>query len=448
MRKLNVVVPGFLVAAVAFAGACSDISPTAPIESGVIEPELFGGPVAAPESFAGGIDNEFVRIAREVPGFGGLYFDESGALNIVVAGDAQQMSARDLGARLAGLGVSLDAQPVRMQPGRYDFIQLNSMHRAVAEVLGLAGVVYTDADERANRVRVGVENQAAAASVERALAMMGIPREAVVISETDPIEPLQTLQSRVRPIGGGLQIWRFIPPGSASTCTLGFNVRAPNRPNVQGFVTNSHCTEQRGVVTGTQWSQKELALPVEYVAIERHDPPFFQGGACPAGRNCRYSDAAGAQYTVPPAEQAFGHIYRTTAPSQHTPGPLTIDQSNPMWTIVSETAFPTVGQTLHKTGRTTGWLVGPVLQTCINTNVSGAGDITMLCQDRVEATAAGGDSGSPVFARYGETGNVSLTGILWGGSANTFVLSSMDNIRFENPGPVGWTVYPGQTPPQ
>jgi hypothetical protein len=448
MQRTRLVLSGLAFAGVAFGAACSEMSPTEPIERDLGEVELFGGTVPEPSAFAGGIDAEFVRIARAIPDFGGLYFDESGALTIVTTGDVQAMDSRALGAELGRIGVSLDAQPVRMQVGQYNFVQLDAMHRGVRDVLSLAGVVYTDADERANRVRIGVEDARAAASVEQALAMLNMPREAVIISETEPIEPLQTLQSRVRPIGGGLQIWRFIPPGSASTCTLGFNVRAPNRPNVQGFVTNSHCTEQRGVVTGTQWNQKELALPVDYVAIERHDPPFFQGGDCPVGRNCRYSDAAGAQYTVSPAEQAFGHIYKTTAPSQHSPGPLTIDPVNPMWTIISETPFPTVGQTMHKTGRTTGWLIGPVVATCITTNVAGAGEITLLCQDRVEATAQGGDSGSPVFLRYGDTHDVSLAGILWGGSANTFVLSSMDNIRFENPGPVGWTVYPGQTPPQ
>lgn len=454
MWNRNAIVSGLALATVAFVGACSEVPPTGP---GAFEPEareLFRGAPRTGATLTRSLDAQFVRIAREVPGFGGFYYGEDGALNVVMAPTVQTMSAsqltRALSSHVADMGVDLNAQPMRVVAGTYSFETLHAVHQQATSVLGLEGVVYTDTDERNNRVRIGIErgNAAAAASVERALGMLGLPREAVVVSETAPVEPLQTLNDRVRPIGGGLLIWRFVPPGQASLCTLGFNVRAPNHPNVQGFVTNSHCTEVRGEVTGVAFNQKALALPEEPVGVEEHDLPFFQGGECPVGRNCRYSDAAGVRYTVPPAEQAFGIIYRTTAPSQHTPGPLTIDPANPHWRITSETPFPTVGQTAHKTGRTTGWLAGPVIETCINTNVSGAGSITMLCQDRVEATSGGGDSGSPVFFREGETSDVSLAGILWGGSGNTFVFSAMENVRFENPGPAAWITYPGQTPPQ
>jgi hypothetical protein len=443
MRNRKAVVSTLAIAAVAFAGACSDVPPTEPraIDSGE---SLFRG--AAP-SRAGsgpiGLDAAFVRIAEQHPGFGGLYYGPDGALNVVMAG-AHPVSAR-LAGSLTEVGVDARGQPVNVVAGQYDFIQLNAMHMAVTPVLSLAGVVFTDADERRNRVVVGVENAAAAANVEHAVSMLGLPEGAVIVELTDPIEPLQTLQNRVRPVGGGLQIWRFIPPNQASTCTLGFNVSTMTG-NVRGFVTNSHCTEQRGVVTGTQWSQKELALPVEPIGVEEHDPPFFQGGVCPAGRNCRYSDAAGARYE-PGTDHLLGAIYKTTTPGQHSPAPLTIDPVNPRFTIVSETQFPVVGQTAHKVGRTTGWLIGPVINTCQLTNVSGAGEITILCQDRVEATPQGGDSGSPVFFRIGETLDVSLVGILWGGSANTYVFSAMQNVRCENQGPAPWITFPGQTPP-
>ncbi|TVP44874.1 MAG: hypothetical protein EA350_10715 [Gemmatimonadales bacterium] len=431
------------------ASACVDITP--PTESTSAEdaqPSLFGGLAPDPQRFDGGLDAEFVRIARDVPGFGGVYYDERGTLVMVLAGDAPEISMLSLEAPLERLAIDPRAQPVRVQAAQYSFIELDAMHRNARPVLDINGVVFTDADERANRVRIGVSNPSARAAVESELQRAGVPLEAVIISDAEPIEPMQlTLRDRVRPMGGGLQIWRFVPPSQASICTLGFNVRAPNRPNIQGFVTNSHCTTQQGVVLGTEWNQKQLAFPLETIAVEAHDPPFFQGAPCPEGRNCRYSDAAGAQFSVGVADQGFGLIHRTTAVSQHTAGPLDIDPVNPAWTIISETPFPTLGQTLHKTGRTTGWLAGPVIQTCINTNVAGGGQISLLCQDRVQATPAGGDSGSPVFSRYGESNDVSLVGILWGGSGNTYVLSSMSNLRFENPGPFGWITYPGQSPP-
>jgi hypothetical protein len=444
MRTPRLAVPALLTAT-ALAAACSDVAPLTEPVSFPEEASLFGAaPQRGGSAEAFGLDAEFVRIAREHPGFGGLFFGEDGALNIVSTG-VQPMSLRTLAPSLSGLGVDATAQPVSFVEGQYDFVQLNAMHRSVSAVLGLRGVVFTDADEQRNRVVVGVEDAAAAAAVEQAVAMLGLPEGAVIIERTEPIEPLQTLQNRVRPIGGGLQIWRFIPPSQASICTLGFNVRSVGG-GVSGIVTNSHCTEQRGVVTGTEWSQKELALPVEPIAIEEFDLPFFQGGVCPVGRNCRYSDAAGGRH-VDGVDYLLGAIYKTTAPSQHTPGPLTIDPVNPRFTIVEERPFPMVGEIAHKVGRTTGWLIGPVIGTCQLTNVAGAGNISILCQDRVEATSQGGDSGSPVFFRVGETLDVHLVGILWGGSTNTYVFSSMQNVRCENVGPTNWITFPGQTPP-
>jgi hypothetical protein len=222
-------------------------------------------------------------------------------------------------------------------------------------------------------------------------------------------------------------------------------VRSPNAPNVHGFVTNSHCSDTRGVVVPTPYWQHSRFVEGTFIGYEAHDPPFFTGGICPEGRRCRYSDALGARYERG-VDNLFGAIYKTTEPGQHSPAPLTIDPVNPRWQITSETPFAVVGQTAHKSGRTTGWLVGPVINTCQTTST--APDITIFCQDRVQATPQGGDSGSPVFFRQGETLDVSLVGILWGGSSNTYVFSPMYNVRCENQGPAPWITYPGQTPPQ
>jgi hypothetical protein len=453
MRKRNAAVSTLAVSALAFAAACTEVAPTEPAVLSTDAPSFFAAP-KNPAAFRGGLDAQFARIARDNPGFGGAYYDESGALVVVQTAGARTMSSR-LGSDLARIGVDVAAQPVKTAVGQFDFAQLHAVRVQVRQTLGLRGVVYVDTDERANRVRIGVENASARRSVERALGMMGVPSEAVIISDAEPIVPLQaTLRDAIRPIPGGVQIWRFIPPGSGSICTLGFNVRAAGNPNVLGLVTNSHCTEQRGTVTGTEWNQKQFAFPLDPVAVEEFDPPFFtnaQNPRCPVGRNCRWADAAGGRYvpSLTPGGVEFGRIARPENSSQHSAGSLVIDPANPRFHIVSEEPYPMGGETVHKVGRTTGWLIGPVIQTCIDTNVSGPGDVTMLCQERVEATPVGGDSGSPVFMRLGTGANpdVSLIGILWGGSSNTYVFSAMDNVRFETAGYPGWITYPGQTPP-
>ena len=76
-------------------------------------------------------------------------------------------------------------------------------------------------------------------------------------------------------------------------------------------------------------------------------------------------------------------------------------------------------------GRTSGWTQGPVVKTCIDANIGG--DITILCQDEVNAGIESGDSGAPVF-RLLSGGRVVLYGIAW---AIPFTFSAMENIELE-----------------
>jgi len=450
MRNGRIAVSGLTVAAALFVGACSDTRITEPTASVPDSPSLFGGPAAAPSTFVTR-DALFAQLTRDMPGFAGVFRDEQGILNVRMVPGARSVSTaqaqRVVANRLVAMGIDVGAEPVRIQAAEYDFAQLHAVHGRVNAVMGIRGVVFTGVDQRANRVEIAVENAVAAADVERALGQLGIERAAVVITETEPIVAMQqTLRDRVRPVGGGLQIMGGPDAGGAYWyCTLGFNVRSPERPSVRGFITNSHCTNvMYGLPVGTQFHQPNAPAfggVDAFVGTEVHDVPLFTGGSCPAGRQCRWSDAAGVQYASG-VEQAFGNIYRTTAA-----GSLTIDPANPMYTIVAERAFPLVGDQMHKVGRTTGWSTGAVTQDCVNVNLGGTPipNLTILCSDRVAAAVAGGDSGSPVFdvAPGGGPNDVRLGGILYGGGGGTYVFSAMDNIRFEHPAPEGltWTTH-------
>jgi len=428
------------VAAVAFVGACAEAPVTQPTIDAPDAPSFFGSPANPQADLLNTFDARLARIADAVPGFAGFYF-EDGALNVVMTAAAQSGSAAavrsSLGRELRALGIDLDAQPFRVHVGQYDFRELHTMHTAATGLLSIPTVVFTDADEVRNQITVGVENEATAATVEAQVAMLGLPEGAVNIVLTDPIELMQGLRDRVRPVAGGLQI-NF--PGFI--CTLGFNVRSPNRPNVHGFVTNSHCTNN-------QW-QFNPAAPTPYaqpsgvatcpagdncIGYEAHDAPGTTGGACPAGRLCRNSDAAGGMYLAG-VPNDFARIYRTTAR-----GSLTIDASDPQWSIVQEAATNSpVGTEIHKTGRTTGWTWGSVTASCANTNVGGT-NFTTFCQDHVTGptgSVGGGDSGSGTYRRLGGGSDVELTGILWGGGGSTlFVYSPMERVRMDNPPPPG-----------
>jgi hypothetical protein len=133
------------------------------------------------------------------------------------------------------------------------------------------------------------------------------------------------------------------------------------------------------------------------------------------------SDALRARYASG-TTSALGKIARTTGANN---GSLTL---NGNFTIAHE-GTAVVGQAVSKVGRTTGWTRGPVSATCVNVNVNGS-NITQLCQTLVSAGVGGGDSGSPAFRGTGS--NVTLLGILWGGSgSNLFVYSPMANIESE-----------------
>lgn len=355
------------------------------------------------------LDQELLTLNRAVPGFGGMYVDGDGVVNVWM---------RDPAAAPTETLERWFGAAVRVRHGDWEFAQIAAWRDAGRTLLTTAGVVLIDADEQLNRVRVGVAPGAGAGVVEAVRAEMarrGVPADAVVIREVPEVRPMVTLSDPFHPVPGGVEI-HF----SNFLCTLGFNVRfADDGPCY--FLTNDHCTDVQGAVDGTVYFQP---FGGPRIGVEVADPPFFSGGACPAGRVCRYSDAAGARYDDP-ADCEFGSIARTLLNS------TTIDAAQPRWDIVSKQLSPAVGQRMGKVGRTTGWTVGEVIATCVDTNVSGTNQ-TILCQSFVAAGVGSGDSGAPVFRFRESTSLAQLSGILWGGSGSSqYVFSPMENIEFE-----------------
>jgi hypothetical protein len=461
MSNRTAAVSTLALAAVALTGACSEVPPTEPFSLGEAEVSLFAAPSdEVRRTFTGTLDHEFVRIAREIPGFGGFYYDESGTLNVVMAPVVSPMSSAEvrsrLTPRLAAMGQPAEAaQGAVMRPGRYDFAQLFEMRRRVDQVVwSLGGVVFTDADEKANRVAIGVEDAAAAASVEQAMAMAGIPREAVILHETTPLhfpngasEAAPTsghsLQDLVRPVAGGL---RLESSGYISECTIGFNVRSPEAPSVHGFLMHTFCTTHllgTGPM-GTSFWQPSPSLPGSFIGTEVHDAATFTGDPCPpapAGVSCRWSFAAGGRY-APGVPNAFGRIYRTTGVNT---GSLVIDPLRPMFEILGEPPSLVVGHALHTVGAGGGWAQRTLDRTCLTLGLplpDPAPAVLVLCQSQARGEDLHPvDHGGPVFAREGE-GGVGLIGLVGTSSSDLtpgITFSPMAQIRLENPPPAGRT---------
>jgi hypothetical protein len=357
----------------------------------------------------------FAEVAARVPAFAGTYVDEAGSRLVVLATHVDEFVAA--AAKAALIDVLQDQSLSALQPVAtkvlYPFAQLKRWHdRVTTDLLAIPGVVLTDIDDVRNRVRVGVTGLASLRSlVEVRLSMLGVPLDAVFVEEAAPFLSLSSLRDKHRPVVGGLQI------GSATKiCTLGFNA---TRGSVTGFVTNSHCTNTPGGSEGTQFGQPSTSL-LNKIGVESVDPFYFTGGACPAGRRCRYSDTSFVTYN---SGASFTRGMVAAAPLNSYAW-----NGTDKFRVTAETS-PLIGQSVAKVGRTTGKTIGTVTHQCVNIQVLGT-NITLLCQSQAGGSSDSGDSGSPVIRSEtsGAPTDVSLKGILWGGDGSSFAFSSVGQI--------------------
>ncbi|NTX52404.1 hypothetical protein [Myxococcus sp. CA039A] len=355
------------------------------------------------------LDDALLEVEREVPGFGGMYHDEKGRLVVRLVNATAAPAARRAIASVFG-AERIPQAGVVTQPATRTFSQLKALQeRLTPDVLALPGTVFTDVDEKSNRVAIGVEKAEARAIVERAIARLAVARDAVDIVEWGPINPT-SVQSGWTPVGGGLQIET---PGKY--CTLGFPAL---QGGTLGFVSNSHCTQVQGGVESTPAYQ---AVAPWLVGTETTDPGYASGGSCPAGRICRSSDSAFFR----------GEAAIATYVVQ-TPGAFDLNIS--AWPeVTGKVLYPSQGQTVFKTGRTTGTTSGTIQWACATVN-SGGTPHTYYCNyiaTSATQNGAGGDSGSPVYFLNGN--GVTLTGLMWGAGASpwNFAFSPLGGVQAE-----------------
>jgi hypothetical protein len=377
-----------------------------------------------------------MAVAAVVPGFGGYFLDAAGVPSVHLTDVSQRPAAE---AALAGFlaDQGFAAADLRVLQGQYEYAQLDEWYRAArGNVFAVRGIILGDVDEGSNRLRFGVTDAGGVAGVLGALAQLGIPGSSAIVEQRAPITAVATLRDRVRPIVGGLQINFFVtPPGlhpGSFLCTLGFNAQ---RFGINSFITNSHCTNvEGGEETPTDYYQNLRAGgAANFIGVEVDDPHWTSqlNLDCPPPFQCRYSDAARVQYATGVAS-SLGRIARVDE--------ITTSLEDQVHTIAgafsirAERADPIQGEVANKVGRTTGWTRGPTTGTCIDVLALGTNHIR-LCQAIVSALVDGGDSGSSVFFRRGGGSNVTLLGILWGGSVDEenpeFVYSPLSGIERE-----------------
>lgn len=381
------------------------------------------------------IDDQLQEVNNKAPGFGGMFYDENGDLNVYLTNPKAKAAAGKaiqavFGAKRPGPRDSkrftgkpaLAPGDIKVIPAKFDIAQLANWKKSGTNAFAIEGVSFIDLDEARNRITIGVEDKQSIQAVEDVLVSQDVPLEAVSIEVVEPALPVLTLRDRFRPTKGGIQI-NF----GGALCTLGFNAY---RAGVRGFVTNSHCTNTQGGVESTIYHQP---VSWNYIGWEIADPNYFTSiwpWDCPWFKRCRYSDSAFVRYTSS-VSSSLGRIAHTTSWN----GSITINDSSPELRIVSERPSNVVGDILDKVGRTTGWTYGRVVSTCGDYNVTNS-DVHLKCQDKVQSynsavIVSPGDSGSNVFVWRGSV--VDLSGILWGSTSGgtEFILSPMRSIERE-----------------
>lgn len=375
------------------------------------------------------LDEEYALLAEEVPGFGGLYLDEEGTTHVYLQDLSRAREIQDLGER------------VEVHQGEYDFRDLFAWKREVRDLLAQPGALSLDIDEQRNRLSFGVEREALDAFTAELPALLRstrVPLEAVLVEAAEPTLTQEQLIDKIRPIPGGVQIQNW----NGGTCTLGVNAIRPGANSlIKGFVTNSHCTDQRGAVEGTVFAQNVLNFG-NLVGTEIADPNFFTNltnSDCPSGRKCRYSDAVFVDYVGDQMSEGGKIANPIFCGSGGFPGTLDVFSFQPRLPVAGPLFSNPSGSILTKVGRTTGCTFGSVKETCTDVKawdkhplfpgyIIDTG-ITMLCQNRVSALSQGGDSGSPVFLN--QDGEAWVAGILWGGNGSSFVYSPWQFVQAE-----------------
>jgi hypothetical protein len=368
-------------------------------------------------------DEAEAAIADRVPGFAGWVHTDDGKTVARMTrqsglfDDAQKQGTekqgdqakwKSLNTPSAVFAKSLgDAGEVRK--AQWDSRQLLDFKNKVFSMASAKGVIAVSIDRENNRLDVAYNQDIDAQQLQALTARLagsGVPQAAMSMRAAELPKRNATvgasLRSQPLPLAGGAQ-FNFSTSGGSFVCSLG----VPARINgVQGFMTASHCSDR---VYNLSARTRMTSPGGTFVGSETIDP---------AGRSCALPDTLGCRESDalfvsggPANAVDFGRIMYTNFGSLTVVGVLNVQGT---------LNYPSVGQTIYKTGRTTGLTRATVARVCVDALVSDPdGTYGALCSVEVATGSfiAGGDSGSSVWT-YNGVGPI-ITGIVSYGSSNT-----------------------------
>ncbi len=133
-------------------------------------------------------DDPAAEVAQRVPEFGGMFIDAEGRLTVYLTDEAMGAEVLDAIAEVFGPD-RIPAAGVRFIQGQYGYLELREWRELLAPLWEIEGVSSIGIDQTRNRLRVGLETGKVRNRVERQVAELGIPPEAVLVEETGPVQP-------------------------------------------------------------------------------------------------------------------------------------------------------------------------------------------------------------------------------------------------------------------
>jgi hypothetical protein len=394
-----------------------------------VSPSTHGRPAEAP----------FAELAKVVPSSAGFVYDPAGNIVAFVRDSADmQRIASVLWALVASKRINLRADHkhnpgVIVKNADYTFEQLaawrDTIGNYVDNTAGI-GVVSLDLNEATNRITLGVLVSANQQQLLGAFAALGVDRKAVdfeiargfdnlsrptaarsTIARPNTAAPfLTTINSSVSQLVGGLDIGIDNPneQGGRGECTLSFAAQEEQGGGTTtGFITASHCTQNLFAFDGNAFYQNSLGT---YIGNEKDDPQGYRCGIY----ICNVADAAFVR-TNAGVGVGVGLIAKQVSGMQYDPSNL--------W-VVTEVEHNDlyVGEQVSWVGRTSGFQVATIQNTCVDFWHSGLSfsQYKTTCEEETNANAQGGDSGGTVYLPLGTGNEVEALGLISGNYLNNF----------------------------
>lgn len=351
----------------------------------------------SPQEYEGrGIESEFAALEARLPGFGGFYMDEAGDLVAYVRdvsddartaiadafltrGEERYRFVRDDGSM----------PTVRLVRGDYSISQLidwsATIHESATEQ---HGVVQYDADERQNRVSLGVASDTDPSAVLGLATDLGIPEGAVSVYQMTRPVAAASLTDKVRPLVAGYRTnnsWF-----GSSWCSLGHPVTLSG---TKYFLTASHCIPNYTGGTGADIYQDGNSITEKVGDV--YSNPAWNTSGCGSGVDyCANADAALVDIdTGITADKKVAES--SSIGTGNGAGNLTVGST---YTIGTQESSLASGTEVHRTGQTTGSTKGDIEATCVKISYNSAGTILeVTCATRGDFRADPGDSGGPVY---------------------------------------------------